>query len=118
MDGHGRPVQNPPYFPDVLDPGRIWDLLQMGGTHGGAMIRRALMLLVGGYRAPLLRMDGYDLFLRLAEISEIKIVPGKPYYAVRHWPHYPDRDPQSAREVRLWMMRDAIRRRYGYQVPW
>lgn len=102
---------------EVMSPEDTWDLIRMGGSHGGAMFRREALAQVGGYRGELGYAEAYDLFLRLAEITEIAMLPGKPRYARRvHRPH-PGTYRPSLHLERL-AIRDAIFRRYGVTITW
>jgi glycosyltransferase involved in cell wall biosynthesis len=59
-----------------------WDLLEFTANHGGAMMRRRLVERVGGYdeSTPL---DSVSLTLKLAEITQLRLVPGVALYAYR-----------------------------------
>ena len=101
----------------ALSADRHWDLLRMGATHGGSMIRRSIMRAVGGYRNSLSYADAYDLFLRLAERTEIKTLPGKALYEYR-LRSYPSGYLRYRKRLEHLAVRDAILRRYGVRVRW
>ena len=114
LDRRGRRLPRRHRFPD---PRQQWDLLKTSATHGGSMIRRTLLRRLDGYRAAMHAADAHDLFLRAAEVSRIALVRGRPYYAYRR-----RRRPEGYRrwlaDLERQAVRDAIRRRYGYRVPW
>ena len=106
----------------LLGPEDGWDLVHgiLGFRHGSVM-RRDLVLQAGGYRENVPLAEDFDLLLRLAERGGRFIaLRGRPLY---RWRRRPDSATHRQRaEVHraclTAILRDAIRRRYGYRVPW
>ena len=74
---------------------------------------------VGGYRAYLPFFLDYDLFLRLADVTSFRRLHGRCGYVYRRRRSSLSDQPRPARQrVADQVVRAAIRRRYGYQVPW
>jgi glycosyltransferase involved in cell wall biosynthesis len=92
---------------------KSWDLIENGVNHAGSMIRRALMLRVGGYDESVYSVDDWSLWLKLAEVTRFKYLAGEIYYIWRRHPAsltQTDRNWHSdVEKIRL----EAIRRRYG-----
>jgi len=98
------------------DPQETWDLLEDIGCHAGSMLRRSLVRKVGGYRPYRLAHD-YDLFLRLAEVTQFHVAKGRPTYCRRKLPGSLSGAPEDKSALlRIW--RDAIFRRYGVRLKW
>lgn len=102
----------------VIPSDQTWDLMNVGATHGGSMIRRRLFRRVGGYREDLLYAHDLDLLLRLAEVTRFARASKKPLYQVRFYPHLSARFYRIARAEHPNVVRDAVRRRYGVAVGW
>lgn len=90
-----------------------WDLIDNAVNHAGSMIRKSLMLEVGGYDETVYSVDDWSLWLKLAEISRFKYLRGEVYYV---WRRHPSSLTQTDRnwhgdveKIRL----EAIARRYG-----
>lgn len=118
VDTQGKVV---PLKDRPLSPQETWDLIRMGGAHGGSMFRREVLQRIGGYRETAGYADAYDLFLRLAETTQIKLLTGRPLYAYRIHPYpsgYYNGDYQRRTELERMAVREAIRRRYGLRVSW
>lgn len=100
-------------------PFKDWDLLGGCFAHGGTLIRRSLMRKVGGYRPELAFLGDCDLFLRLAEQAPFYYLSGKPLYCQKKSPgSLSDRPAKQLWKISQKLLRNAIQRRYGYQVEW
>ncbi len=82
--------------------------------HGGSLIRRQLMLDVGGYNETLMTSEDYDLAMKISERAEMHALTGEIYYL---WRHHPESISQNS-SVNPWLKKDirrvissAIRRR-------
>ena len=106
---------------ELLGPEKGWDLVTgiLGFRHGSLM-RRRLVLRVGGYREGLLPAEDYDLLLRLAEVTRFAALRGRPLYCWRRrWTSVTHTTSRAkTRAVLKAIHRAAILRRYGYRVPW
>lgn len=99
-------------------PSEMWDLVEGHVGHPGTMIRRSCFETVGGYREGFKLIEDYDLFLRLAEVTRFRPT-GKALYLYRIRSGSLSRSPHRLqREMLRRLRRDAIFRRYGYQVSW
>ena len=117
MDAQGRRIRKRFDFPG---PSQRWDLLCNVVPHPGTMIRRSLLRTVGGYRVRCRVMPDYDLFLRLAEVTQIHPLPQRTLCAYRWHARSDFRTAKHAliRCTRRRVLAEAIARRYGVQVPW
>lgn len=92
---------------------QAWDLVENAVNHAGSMIRKSLMMKVGGYDECVYSVDDYSLWLKLAEITRFKYMRGEIYYV---WRRHPDSltqtDKYNDRDVEK-IQREAIQRRYG-----
>lgn len=117
-DAAGRPLRDRWYF----HPNQRleWDLLRMPVPHPGVLIRKKWMDRVGGYDPRLPFAGDWDLFLRLAEVTEFRFVEGPPVYLYRIRPDSTIHRQSAwlSREVARRILRKTIRRRYGVRVPW
>lgn len=118
IDAFNRPFPVTAVAGPNRPPSRTWDLLGGMGNHGGSMIRRAVMQQVGGYREDLPGAEDFCLFLALAEITRIEMIPGKPLYCYRYYVHRSPSYIRAAQRNRHRAFVDAIRRRYGYRISW
>src|SRR5688572_19556869 len=65
---------------------KTWDLVQNSVNHGGSMIRRSALLAAGGYDESVRTVDDWSMWLRLAEVSEIRYLEGAVLYIWRRHP--------------------------------
>lgn len=94
------------------DPASGWDLVLNQVNHAGSMIRRDLIERVGGYGQRESSVDDWSLWLKLAEITEIRYLRGEVHYVWRRHPGGASRNnPGIHREVAR-MRLEALRRRY------
>ncbi len=106
---------------DLLGPAEGWDLINgIRGFRHGSLMRRRLVLQVGGYREDVLLGEDYDLLLRLAEVTRFAALRGRPLYCWRRrWTSVTHRISRAKTHAVLkGILRTAILRRYGYRVPW
>lgn len=90
-----------------------WDLIENAVNHAGSMIRKSLMLTVGGYDESVYSVDDWSLWLKLAEISRFKYLRGEAYYVWRRHPSsLTQTDRHWQRDVEK-IRGEAIQRRYG-----
>jgi len=100
-------------------PRGFWDLVANVVPHGGTMLRAALVKQVGGYRPQFPFAEDYDLFLRLAEITQFHRVAGKTLYRKRQLSGSLSDQPKLAYDRMAQIIRqEAIHRRYGISVSW
>jgi len=90
-----------------------WDLLQNLVNHAGSMIRKNLIVKVGGYDETIYSMDDWDLWLKLAEITKIKYLKGEIYYIWKRRANSLTRTTKTFKEDYLKIATEAIKRRYG-----
>lgn len=91
---------------------QTWDLIENAVNHSGSMIRKSLMLKVGGYDESVYSVDDWSLWLKLAEICRFKYMQGEVYYVWRRHPSsLTQTDPYWQRDVEK-IQREAIQRRY------
>jgi len=101
-------------------PLETWDLLWSHVWNGGSMIRRRLLLEVGGYdgRIPF-GLEDYDLFLRLAERTRFRRIGGNPLYLYRKRAgSLSDESRRKKQKVLRDILRKAIWRRYRFRAGW
>lgn len=97
----------------------FWELLGGRFTNGGTLIRRSLVKRIGGYRTQFVFLEDCDLFVRLSEITKFYYVKGKPLYCQRKTKgSLSDQSQRKLRQVSRIILRDALKRRYGYQAQW
>lgn len=96
---------------------KAWDLFDNSINHPGSMIRKSLMVKVGGYDETVYSTDDWSLWLKLAEVTRFKYLRGEIYYVWRrHSKSLTRTDPHWASDVKR-IKREAIQRRYG-RTPW
>ncbi|MCL4818089.1 MAG: glycosyltransferase family 2 protein [Vicinamibacteria bacterium] len=79
--GRGRRLQRAPWVRGRQhDPGA--DLFEFTANHAGALLRRELALGVGGYDEDT-PLDSVSLTLKLAEVTQLRLVPGALTYVYR-----------------------------------
>lgn len=95
------------------DPDQTWDLLENAIGHPGCMIRKSLILKVGGYDETVYSVDDWSLWLKLSEITKFKYLEGKIYYVWRKNPQSITRNDPKANSDLQRLIREAVQRRYG-----
>ena len=93
--------------------GETWDLIENAVNHAGSMVRRSLLVEVGGYDETVYSVDDWSLWLKLAEVSKLKHLRGEVYYVWRRHPgSLTQTDRNWHRDVEK-IRAEAIARRYG-----
>ncbi len=106
-----KKVVSPPQV-SGRDCNKVWDLVENAVNHAGSMIRKSLMLEVGGYDESVYSTDDWSLWLKLAEITRFKYLPGEIYYVWRRHPaSLTNTDRRRHRDVKKIQL-EAARRRY------
>ena len=88
-----------------------WDFVEFVANHAGSMMRRDLVLRVGGYDEEIPILDSVSLTLKLAEITQLDFLSGVVLYAYRRHPlsssaQHPDWYPTFQK-----LISEAIKRR-------
>lgn len=65
---------------------KAWDLRENTFNHGGSMIRKKLILAVGGYDETVFSIDDWSLWLKLTEITRAHYLTHEIYYVWRRNP--------------------------------
>lgn len=109
-------ILKPPYI-DGKDCNKSWDLIEEDSliNHGGSMIRKSLMLKVGGYEEIVYSIDDWGLWFKLVEITKIKYLKGEVYYVWRRHPKSLTRTDKRWQADRSKIIGNAIKRRYGFK---
>ncbi|HTL71039.1 MAG TPA: glycosyltransferase family A protein [Candidatus Eisenbacteria bacterium] len=95
------------------DCNRTWDLFDYAVNHPGCMMRKSCLVRVGGYDEKVAYVDDWSLFLKLAEITRIRYLPGRAYYV---WRQHPGNVRKCTRRDLMDLARlrhEAFVRRYG-----
>jgi len=93
-----------------------WDIIENRVIHGGSMMRVDSVKKVGGYNELVYSVEDWDLWLKLAEIGEIKHLQGEVYYVWRRHPKTLSHSPQRIwRAESINIISEAIKRRYGVE---
>lgn len=107
----GRVVRPPAII--GMDHGQVWDVLKNVVNHPGSMMRRHLLMEVGGYDEGVYSTDDWSLWLKLAEVTRFRYLRGELCYV---WRRHPASLTMTDRRWRHDVQRlrlEAIRRRYG-----
>lgn len=91
------------------DHARHWDLQTNVVNHGGSMMRIDPMRQVGGYAVGDVP-DDWGLYLKLAETTEIRYLPGRLSYIWRVRPDSQTQNPDNRRGVER-LIRETVERR-------
>ncbi len=88
-----------------------WDFVEFVANHAGSMMRRDLVMAVGGYDEDIPILDSVSLTLKLAEVARLEWLEGEVLYAYRRHPwsssaHHPDWYPTFQK-----LVADAMERR-------
>lgn len=102
-------LEKPPWIRG-RDHSETWDFVEFVANHAGSMMRRDLVLQVGGYDEQVPILDSASLTLKLAEVTRLELVPGQVLYAYRRHPwsssaRHPDWYPTFQRLVEAAMQR-------------
>ncbi len=102
-------------IPQVLGKNykKAWDLMENAINHPGSMIRKSLILKVGGYDETVYSVDDWSLWLKLAEVTEFKYLEKEIYYLWRRNPASATRVDKRFSSDADKIIQEAIRRRYG-----
>ena len=100
-------------------PTETWDLVDGTISNGGAIVRRALIKKVGGFRLDLPYLEDCELFWRLSEVTRFVYIKGKPLYFYRRRPgSLTEKFKKRKNAIRAKILREIIKRRYGFRVRW
>lgn len=100
-------------------PETSWELLGGRFANGGTLIRKTLIRKIGGYRTQFAFLEDCDLFVRLSEITKFYYLRGKPLYLQQKTKgSLSDQSQKKLRQVSQIILRDSLKRRYGYQIRW
>lgn len=106
------------YVHQPRSPEKDWDLLGGSVWNPGTMIRRSVFEQIGGYQN-FVCFEDVDLFLRLAEATSFRPVPGAARYIYRiRRGGLSDQPKYLRRQIRTQIRREAILRRYNYRTGW
>lgn len=93
---------------------KTWDLIDNAINHPGSMLRKSLLIEVGGYDETVYSVDDWSLWLKLGEVTKFKHLQGEIYYVWRRHPSSLTQTDQNWQrdvdKIRL----EAIQRRYGH----
>ena len=89
-----------------------WDFVEFVANHAGAMMRRDIVMQVGGYDEDIPILDSVSLTLKLAEVTRLELLEGEALYAYRRHPwsssaRHPDWYPTFQKLVKAAMQRRA-----------
>jgi glycosyltransferase involved in cell wall biosynthesis len=110
IDEAGQPVTDHP----ILDPRKCGDIFSellshgniVSGSGSAVIVRRKLLDLVGGFDERLFFGEDWDLWLRLASVSEIDFVPER-LVAIRTHEHSAQRR-RRVRKAELFLFQDLL----------
>lgn len=107
-------ILKPPYIKGG-NYNKGWDLMRDLGNYGGSMIRKSLILKVGGYDKTIYSgEDDWDLWLKLAEVTKFKYLKDRVYYIYRRHPKSLTQMARGWHSDALRIRINAIKRRYGF----
>jgi GT2 family glycosyltransferase len=118
MDAAGRPIDEHPY-PDITGDSALQAALLKANCfcHGSVMFRRALLDGVGDYDEHLEGAEDYDLWLRLAEVTQLEKVPQTLY----RYRHHTASVSETHRAFQVWQQARTLEkmaaRRFGPSLP-
>jgi len=88
-----------------------WDLIGDSVNHGGSMIRKALILQVGGYNETMYSLDDLSLMLKLGEVTKFKYLSGEALYLWRRHPQSMTMTEKNRKRDLIKVLTEATRRR-------
>ena len=94
-----------------MDWRKTWDLVENSVNHGGSMIRRELLLQVGGYDESIRTVDDWSMWLKLAEVAEIRYLEGAVLYVWRRHPFGQSRKVKNVEADIDTIIKQAVQRR-------
>lgn len=114
-----RPPRGRSWIKRRFVPSKSWELLGCCFNNGGIMVRRFLFKKAGGYDPKLALLEDCDLFLRLSELTPFYFLSGKPLHVQNKTPRsLSDQPLKKIKKATRFLLRNAIRRRYGIRVEW
>ncbi len=96
---------------------QVWDCEDNQINHPGSMVRRGLILKVGGYDEMVYSVHDWSLWLKLAEITKFQYLEGEVYYVWRRNPKSIsnlDKRHRRLNDIRK-ITNEALQRRYGFR---
>ena len=91
---------------------KTWDLIENSVNHGGSMIRRSVLLQAGGYDETIDAVDDWSMWLKLAEVAQIRYLEGPVLYIWRRHPLGKSRKTGVGVEMEIEkIVRSALQRR-------
>lgn len=94
------------------DHQKTWDLIDNSINHPGSMIRKSLIFKVGGYNEEVYSVDDWDLWLKLAEMTQIEHLKGEIYYVWRRNPRSLTNTDKKWKKDTWKILLEAVKRRY------
>jgi len=117
-DGEDR-LERPPWIRGKHHH-ESWDFVEFVANHAGSMMRRDLVMDVGGYDEGIPILDSVSLTLKLAEVARLEWLEGEALYAYRRHPwsssvRHPDWYPTFQKLVAEAMERRSTQQTAGPQ---